>query len=113
MEASFTPSWRSHFASFAPIPTYAASIGQVHIGVLAADSSPTGREEGVAIKVQFPNIAKSISSDLGYLKFLLSASALLPKGLFLDNTIKVRRSFFHLNSKHINNHIGFQRRTCG
>lgn len=44
----------------------------------------------VAIKIQFPGIVQSITSDLGYLKLLLGASALLPKGLFLDSTIKVR-----------------------
>lgn len=82
-------SWESHFSSFSRIPSHAASIGQVHIGVLCANSSPTGKEEEVAIKVQFPNIERSISSDLGYLKLLLGASMLLPKGLFLDSTIKV------------------------
>lgn len=61
----------------------------MHLGVLKASSSPTGKEEDVAIKIQFPNIVQSISSDLGYLKLLLGASALLPKGLFLDSTIKV------------------------
>lgn len=82
-------SWESHFSSFSRIPSHAASIGQVHIGILCAKSSPTGKEEEVAVKVQFPNIERSISSDLGYLKLLLSASMLLPKGLFLDSTIKV------------------------
>ena len=44
----------------------------------------------VAVKVQFPNIANSIRSDLGYVKMLLTAGRLLPKGLFLDRTIEVR-----------------------
>lgn len=91
MSSSLGQSWRSHFSSFTPIPSHSASIGQVHLGVLKASSSPTGREEEVAIKIQFPGIARSISSDLGYLKLLLGASALLPKGLFLDSTIKVRQ----------------------
>ncbi|KIJ30513.1 hypothetical protein M422DRAFT_61704 [Sphaerobolus stellatus SS14] len=89
MESSLGPDWRSHFTSFNPIPSHAASIGQVHQGVLSASSSPTGKEEEVAIKIQFPNIIQSISSDLGYLKLLLGASFILPKGLFLDSTIKV------------------------
>ncbi|KAF8582538.1 ABC1-domain-containing protein [Ramaria rubella] len=89
MSKALGPSWRSHFSSFDPIPSHSASIGQVHFAVLAASSSKTGKEEEVAIKIQFPDIARSISSDLGYLKLLLGASAILPKGLFLDSTIKV------------------------
>ena len=76
--------------SFDRIPFAAASIGQVHAAVLAPGVSPTGREEPVAVKVQFPNIVNSIASDLGYVKLLLTAGKLLPKGLFLDKTIQVR-----------------------
>lgn len=89
MQASLSPDWMSNFASFDRIPFAAASIGQVHKAVLSPSVSPTGREERVAVKIQFPNIKDSITSDLGYIKLLLTASALLPKGLFLDKTIKV------------------------
>ncbi len=89
MTASFGTSWTSIFSSFDRIPFAAASIGQVHGAVLAASVSPTGKDEQVAVKVQFPNIANSIESDLGYLNILLTAGKLLPKGLFLDSTIKV------------------------
>ena len=89
MTASFGPTWAEHFASFDRVPFAAASIGQVHSAVLAASSSPTGKEEAVAVKIQFPNIVNSIESDLGYVKLLLTAGRLLPKGLFLDRTIEV------------------------
>ncbi|KAF8346622.1 ABC1-domain-containing protein [Amanita rubescens] len=89
MQASLGPDWVSNFTSFDRIPFAAASIGQVHKAVLSPSVSPTGKEEAVAVKVQFPNIKDSITSDLGYIKLLLTASALLPKGLFLDKTIKV------------------------
>ncbi len=82
-----------NFTSFDRIPFAAASIGQVHKAMLSPSVSSTGKEEPVAVKVQFPNIKDSIASDLGYIKLLLTASALLPKGLFLDKTIKVR--WFH------------------
>lgn len=85
-------SWESYFSSFSRVPSHAASIGQVHLGTLSAEFSPTKKEEEVAVKVQFPHIERSISSDLSYLKLLLGASMLLPKGLFLDSTIKVFRS---------------------
>ncbi|KAL4077599.1 ABC1-domain-containing protein [Scleroderma citrinum] len=89
LRSSLGPSWATNFAFFERIPFAAASIGQVHHAVLAASASPTGREERVAVKIQFPNIAASIASDLGYVKMLLTSGRLLPKGLFLDRTIEV------------------------
>ena len=85
MSAELGPTWRSNFSSFNPIPIASASIGQVHSGVLASNGMP------VAVKVQFPGIKESIDSDLDNLSLLLAASALLPKGLFLDSTIKATK----------------------
>ncbi|TFK47175.1 ABC1-domain-containing protein [Heliocybe sulcata] len=91
LTSSLGPSWSDHFVSFDRVPFAAASIGQVHRAVLAAASSPTSKDESVAVKIQFPNIKNSIESDLGYVKLLLTAGRLLPKGLFLDRTIKVMK----------------------
>lgn len=66
----------------------AASIGQVHSARLPASESG-GSGQDVAVKVQFPGVYQSISSDLSYLSVLVSSSAVLPKGLFLENTMKV------------------------
>jgi len=41
------------------------------------------------VKIQFPNIVNSIDSDLSYIKVLLTAGRLLPKGLFLDRSVQV------------------------
>ena len=95
MKASFGSSWLDNFESFDRIPFAAASIGQVHNAVLSAQISPTGKSEPVAVKIQFPNVADSIDSDLGYVKMLLTAGSLLPKGLFLDKTIQVMKSELH------------------
>lgn len=73
--------WRALFSSFDEKPIAAASIGQVHGAVLKS----TGKR--VAIKVQYPGVADSIDSDLSNLAILLTASRLLPKGLYLDKTI--------------------------
>ncbi|KAF5325897.1 hypothetical protein D9611_000781 [Ephemerocybe angulata] len=101
LSTSFGPNWcnpdkpdETVFLSFDRVPFAAASIGQVHRAVLAPRHLPPGvgdPEYGleVAVKVQFPNIANSITSDLGYVKMLLTAGRLLPKGLFLDRTIEV------------------------
>ncbi|KAI5955764.1 hypothetical protein KGF54_001266 [Candida jiufengensis] len=73
--------WRERlFASFDDVPIAAASIGQVHTAV-TEDLTP------VVVKVQYPGVANSIDSDLNNLLMILTASSLLPAGLFLDKTI--------------------------
>ncbi|EHY54519.1 hypothetical protein HRR83_004359 [Exophiala dermatitidis] len=80
------PNWRDLFEQFEERPLAAASIGQVHGAVLKKD----GRR--VVVKVQYPGVADSISSDLNNLSLLLTASRLLPKGLYLDKTIANART---------------------
>ncbi|GAA5825951.1 hypothetical protein JCM3770_001180 [Rhodotorula araucariae] len=84
--------WREHFDEFDMRPFAAASIGQVHAATLAVDSPLADRYPNarrLAVKVQFPGVRESISSDLGTLRWLLLASAALPRGLYLDNTLRV------------------------
>lgn len=78
--------WRELYSSFEEIPMAAASIGQVHGAVLAE----TGMR--VAVKIQYPGVASSIDSDLSNLSLLLTASRVLPKGLYLDKTIANART---------------------
>ncbi|KZT65108.1 ABC1-domain-containing protein [Daedalea quercina L-15889] len=92
LRSSLGPSWQDNFETFDRLPFAAASIGQVHSAVLAAGASPTGKPAKVAVKIQFPNIANSIETDLGYVKMLLTAGRLLPRGLFLDRTIQVMKA---------------------
>lgn len=73
--------WRALFSHFEETPIAAASIGQVHRAILASTS------QSVAVKIQYPGVASSIDSDLSNLAILLTASRLLPKGLYLDKTI--------------------------
>jgi len=80
------PDWKSKFSSFDDIPIAAASIGQVHKATLSSNNQP------VAVKIQYPGVATSISSDLSNLSLLLTASRLLPKGLYLDRTIANART---------------------
>ncbi|RIA93881.1 ABC1 family-domain-containing protein [Glomus cerebriforme] len=86
MANEFGPNWHDNFKDFDPFPMAAASIGQVHSAQL---SKPPYLP--VAIKVQYPGVAASIDSDLNNLRTLVMMSNLLPKGLYLDNTIKVAR----------------------
>ncbi|KDQ54699.1 hypothetical protein JAAARDRAFT_60642 [Jaapia argillacea MUCL 33604] len=93
LKTSLGSDWSRHFTSFTRTPFAAASIGQVHTGILSASSSPTGQEAPVAVKIQFPYIKESIDSDIGYVKMLIGTIAGwgMPKGLFLDKTIKVMK----------------------
>ena len=104
MEKAFGQGWReSKFVSFDERPVAAASIGQVHRGrildtivgtldtstLLSRDSDDEHTE--VAVKVQYPGVAKAISSDLGNLQRLVNLTGLVPKGVFIDEVIKVGR----------------------
>ncbi|RPB05638.1 ABC1-domain-containing protein [Choiromyces venosus 120613-1] len=81
LESNLGPKWRDLFSTFEEVPMAAASIGQVHAATLSSNGLP------VAVKIQYPGVAASISSDLSNLAILLTASRLLPKGLYLDKTI--------------------------
>ncbi|GMK57217.1 hypothetical protein CspeluHIS016_0400510 [Cutaneotrichosporon spelunceum] len=84
MRTELGPEWQSLFKAFDNVPVAAASIGQVHRAVLA-DGTP------VAVKVQFPGVAGSIESDISNASILLRGSAVLPKGLYLQNTMAVAK----------------------
>ncbi|CCO33655.1 putative serine/threonine-protein kinase COQ8,mitochondrial [Rhizoctonia solani AG-1 IB] len=83
--AELGPNWSEKFSHFDPIPIASASIGQVHKAAIPPNDAP------IALKVQFPNIAESIHSDLANVSSFLTASALLPRGLYLDRTLAVMK----------------------
>ncbi|MCA0911011.1 ABC1 kinase family protein [Qipengyuania gaetbuli] len=66
--------WRKLFRRFEPRPIAAASIGQVHRAL-------TRDGRAVAIKVQYPGVAKSIESDVDNVAGLLRMTGLLPDSL--------------------------------
>ena len=74
--AAWGPAWQDKLASFERRPFAAASIGQVHRAV-----SKSGRP--LAIKVQYPGIARSIDSDVDNVAALLRLSSLLPRHIDL------------------------------
>lgn len=43
----------------------------------------------VAMKIQYPGVADSIESDIKNVKLLLDYTNLIPKGLYLDQAMKV------------------------
>jgi len=66
--------WEKRFARFDWEPVAAASIGQVHRAVAA-----NGRD--LALKIQYPGVARSIASDVDNVAVLLRLFNLLPLGL--------------------------------
>jgi predicted unusual protein kinase regulating ubiquinone biosynthesis (AarF/ABC1/UbiB family) len=72
--------WEARFRSFDFDAVAAASIGQVHAAV-AAD----GRE--LALKIQYPGVARSINSDVDNVAALLKVTRLLPVELDLGGII--------------------------
>ncbi|KAI0119455.1 ABC1-domain-containing protein [Daldinia grandis] len=86
LTANLGPEWRKLFDEFEEKPIAAASIGQVHRATLKS----TG--DKVAVKIQFPGVADSINSDLDNISMLLTASKMLPKGLYLNKTIDNART---------------------
>lgn len=74
MRSAWGSDWRNHLSRFDSHPIAAASIGQVHRATLR-----TG--EDVVVKVQYPGVAASISSDIDNVATLLRISGLLPQRL--------------------------------
>lgn len=73
LASNFGDRWLREFSGFDIRPIAAASIGQVHRARLR-----DGRD--VAIKVQYPGVARSVDSDVSNVGALVRMSGLLPKG---------------------------------
>uniref|UniRef100_A0A023FDM4 Putative chaperone activity of bc1 complex-like mitochondrial-like protein n=1 Tax=Amblyomma cajennense TaxID=34607 RepID=A0A023FDM4_AMBCJ len=76
--------WESKVASFERKPFAAASIGQVHLATLH-----DGR--AVAVKIQYPGVAKGINSDINNLMAILKYWDIIPRGMYIDNVVAVAR----------------------
>mmetsp|Transcript_8814 Transcript_8814/g.10544 ORF Transcript_8814/g.10544 Transcript_8814/m.10544 type:complete len:569 (-) Transcript_8814:44-1750(-) len=83
--------WETKFVKFDPVPFAAASLGQVHRAFVKDNESFDQEEIEVAVKVQYPGVAESIDSDLANLKMLASVTGVFPKGIFIENIIKVMK----------------------
>ena len=74
LTANWGAKWQQRFESFSFTPIAAASIGQVH-------RATTRDGLDLAIKIQYPGVRKSISSDVNNVASLLRLSGLLPKSV--------------------------------
>ncbi|XP_057568832.1 atypical kinase COQ8B, mitochondrial isoform X2 [Hippopotamus amphibius kiboko] len=81
LEEELGGDWQAKVASLEEVPFAAASIGQVHQGLLR-----DGTE--VAVKIQYPGVAQSIHSDVQNLLAVLKMSVALPEGLFAEQSLQ-------------------------
>ena len=80
MGREYGKGWERMFENFDFEPVAAASIGQVH-RVLTRD----GRD--LALKIQYPGVAKSINSDVDNMAMLLHMSKILPVDMDISGII--------------------------
>ncbi|GBM56976.1 Atypical kinase COQ8B, mitochondrial [Araneus ventricosus] len=80
----FGNGWNENFAEFDPKPFAAASIGQVHRAKLKDGTD-------IALKIQYPGVAKSIESDIKSLMGIINLWKILPKGMFVENVMSVAK----------------------
>jgi predicted unusual protein kinase regulating ubiquinone biosynthesis (AarF/ABC1/UbiB family) len=84
LDRNWGAGWHKKFKSFDVHPIAAASIGQVHRAKLK-----TG--EDIAIKVQFPNMRRTIDGDVSTLKTMVKTFGLAPDNLDIDHYASLAR----------------------
>jgi aarF domain-containing kinase len=87
-ERAYGSQWQQNFREVNLFPFAAASIGQVHEARLTDGMK-------VALKMQYTGIANSIDSDLDNFKLLVDVLGVFPRGLYLNELIKVTRGELH------------------
>lgn len=94
LQEEWGPDWRKQFRWFNPRPIAAASIGQVH-------KAMTREGEELAIKVQYPGVADSISADVDNVATLLRMSGLLPDFLDMEPLLKAAKEQLHEEADYV------------
>ena len=88
LKSEWGPDWRKQFRWFNPRPIAAASIGQVHKAL-------TRNGEELAIKVQYPGVAKSIDSDVDNVMTLLKVAGFAPPELEVEKLMAAAKKQLH------------------
>ena len=73
--------WEARFEHFEFEPAASASIGQVH-------RARTAKGKDIALKIQYPGVAKSIDSDVDNLAMFLNMARLLPRELDVSDIVE-------------------------
>ncbi len=88
LKAEWGADWRKQFRWFNPRPIAAASIGQVHKAL-------TRDGELLAIKVQYPGVARSIDSDVDNVMTLLKVAGFAPPEIEVDKLLAAAKRQLH------------------
>jgi predicted unusual protein kinase regulating ubiquinone biosynthesis (AarF/ABC1/UbiB family) len=94
MGREYGKGWQSRFIDFNYQPVAAASIGQVH-RVFTED----GRD--LALKIQYPGVAKSINSDVDNMAMLMRLINLLPVKIDFSGIVKEAKRQLHQEADYI------------
>ena len=86
--------WQNKFIDFDFDPIAAASIGQVH-RVVSSD----GRD--LALKIQYPGVARSINSDVDNMAMLMRLINLLPVEIDISGIVKEAKRQLHQEADYI------------
>jgi predicted unusual protein kinase regulating ubiquinone biosynthesis (AarF/ABC1/UbiB family) len=94
LNANWGEGWARHFRQFSFLPMAAASIGQVH-------RAQTIDGQQLAVKIQYPGVRQSISSDVDNVATLLRLSGLLPPSLDLTPLLKQAKAQLHAEADYL------------
>ena len=94
LDAAWGADWKNRFRRFNFTPLAAASIGQVH-------EAETKDGRRLAIKIQYPGIARSIDSDLDNVVSILRLFRLLPAGLDIEPLIDEAKRQLHMEADYL------------
>lgn len=86
--------WNARFQQFSFQPLAAASIGQVH-------SAHTKDGRHLALKIQYPGVRESISSDVDNVATLLRISGLIPKGVDYQHLLEEAKQQLHQEADYL------------
>ncbi len=86
--------WHENFSQFTFSPMAAASIGQVH-------SAHDLNNERLAIKIQYPGVAKSIDSDVDNVGAILKYSGLFPDSEKITDLLNETKQQLHCETNYL------------
>ncbi len=102
LDENWGKSWNKRFQQFSFQPLAAASIGQVH-------SAHTKDGRHLALKIQYPGVRESISSDVDNVATLLRLSGLIPKGIDYQNLLEEAKQQLHQEADYLQEAAHMQR----
>lgn len=94
MGREYGKGWEDRFIDFDYQPVAAASIGQVHRAV-----TRDGRE--LALKIQYPGVAKSINSDVDNMAMLMRLARLMPVDIDIAGIVDETKRQLHQEADYI------------